>query len=226
MKKMMQAIQVPAPGAPFVLASLPVPEPSTDEVLIKVEACGICHGDALALEGNYPGLTYPVIPGHEVIGTIVEMGSLAASFWRSGQRVGVGWHGGHCGQCASCRRGDFWHCEHVRTTGLSRNGGYAEYLVAPSNVLVEIPAGIPSREGAPLLCAGNTVYAALKKSGAQGGDLVGIVGPGGARTSDGSNCKEPWLQDRRPDPRKGEGRPGKTLGGPPRHRYRRGGRRL
>jgi D-arabinose 1-dehydrogenase-like Zn-dependent alcohol dehydrogenase len=179
MKKMMQAIQVPSPGAPFVLASLPVPEPSTDEVLIKVEACGICHGDALALEGNYPGLTYPVIPGHEVIGTIVETGSLAASFWRSGQRVGVGWHGGHCGQCASCRRGDFWHCEHVRTTGLSRNGGYAEYLVAPSNVLVEIPAGIPSREGAPLLCAGNTVYAALKKSGAQGGDLVGIVGLGG-----------------------------------------------
>ena len=179
MKKMMQAIEVPAPGAAFELVSRPVPEPATDEVLLRVEACGICHGDALAMEGTYPGLTYPVIPGHEVIGTLVETGSLASFTWRPGQRVGVGWHGGHCGQCAPCRRGDFWHCDHVQTTGLTRNGGYAEFLVAPANVLVEIPEGIPSREGAPLLCAGNTVYAALKKSGAKGGDLVGIIGLGG-----------------------------------------------
>lgn len=179
MKKMMQAIQVPAPGAPFELVSRQVPEPATEEVLLRVEACGICHGDALALDGAYPGITYPVIPGHEVIGTIVETGSLASSYWRPGQRVGVGWHGGHCGQCPPCRKGDFWHCDQAKTTGLSRDGGYAEYLVVPANVLVGIPEGIPSREGAPLLCAGNTVYAALKKSGAKGGDLVGIIGLGG-----------------------------------------------
>lgn len=177
--KMMKAIQVTAPGSLFELVERPVPEPGADEVLLRVEACGICHGDALALEGNYPGLKYPVIPGHEVVGIVEQTGTLAASYWKRGQRVGVGWHGGHCGQCQACRRGDFWHCEHVLTTGLSRDGGYAEYLVAQSNVLVPVPDGFAPEEAAPILCAGNTVYSALKNSGAKGGDLVGVIGMGG-----------------------------------------------
>jgi D-arabinose 1-dehydrogenase-like Zn-dependent alcohol dehydrogenase len=175
---LMKAIQVSSPGADFELVHKEIPEPKENEVLIKVEACGICHGDAIAKEGHFPGIKYPRIPGHEVIGVIHKLGSHADG-WKLGSRVGVGWHGGHCLTCSACRRGDFWACENSLTTGISIDGGYAEYMIARSEVLVSIPDELNSIEGAPLLCAGRTTFGALKYSGAKGGDLVAIHGLGG-----------------------------------------------
>jgi propanol-preferring alcohol dehydrogenase len=174
----MKAIQVRAPGAEFQLVNIEIPEPQQHEVLIKVEACGICHGDVLVKEGLYPGLTYPRIPGHEVVGIINKLGS-ETQHWAVGQRVGIGWHGGHCGYCNACRNGEFGACEHGLVTGLSRDGGYAEYMTARMEVLTLIPEELGSVEAAPLLCAGRTTFGALKNSTGKGGDLVAIHGLGG-----------------------------------------------
>lgn len=176
---LMKAIQVEGPGTGFKHVQIEIPEPKANEVLIKVHACGVCHGESILTEGgHYPGLKYPRIPGHEVIGTIVTLGSDVLR-WEEGQRVGVGWHGGHCFKCAACQRGDFWACENSLTTGISTDGGYAEYMTAREEVLVEIPEEMDSVESAPILCAGRTTFSALKNSGAKGGDLVAIHGLGG-----------------------------------------------
>jgi D-arabinose 1-dehydrogenase-like Zn-dependent alcohol dehydrogenase len=175
---MMKAIQVSAPGAEFELVTREIPEPKDHEVLIRVEACGICHGDVLAKEGHFPGTSYPRIPGHEVIGVIASVG-VQVSKWKPGQRVGVGWHGGHCLTCSACRRGAFGACESALVTGLSMDGGYAEYMIARPEAMVRIPDELDSVEGAPLLCAGRTTFGALQSSAAKGGDLVAIHGLGG-----------------------------------------------
>jgi D-arabinose 1-dehydrogenase-like Zn-dependent alcohol dehydrogenase len=174
----MKAIQISAPGADFELVEREIPEPKAGELLIKVQACGVCHGEAILKGGHFPGLTYPRIPGHEVIGTISKCGS-EISGWQVGQRVGVGWHGGHCFQCPACRRGEFFACSSNLVTGITIDGGYAEYMVARCEAVVSIPQELDSIEGAPLLCAGRTVFGALKSSGARGGDLVAIHGIGG-----------------------------------------------
>jgi D-arabinose 1-dehydrogenase-like Zn-dependent alcohol dehydrogenase len=175
---MMKAIQIKAPGGDFELVQKEIPEPKANEVLIKVDACGVCHGDVLAREGHFPGITYPRTPGHEVVGVIEKLGSAVVS-WKVGERVGVGWHGGHCFQCSACRRGDYWACENSLTTGLSVDGGYAEHMVARSEVLAVIPKELGSVEAAPIICAGRTTFGALKGCGAKGGDLVAIQGFGG-----------------------------------------------
>jgi propanol-preferring alcohol dehydrogenase len=174
----MRAIQVSAPGADLELVKRDIPVPEENEVLIRVEACGICRGDALAKEGHWPGIKYPIIPGHEVVGVVEVLGS-QVSDWKIGQRVGVGWHGGHCFRCSACRRGDFAACEHSLTTGLSTDGGYAEYMAARSEVLVSLPDRLSPAETAPLLCAGRTTFGALQGSGAKGGELVAVHGLGG-----------------------------------------------
>jgi D-arabinose 1-dehydrogenase-like Zn-dependent alcohol dehydrogenase len=175
---LMKAIQVSAPGGDFELVQKEIPEPGNNEVLIKVEACGICHGDSVAKEGHFPGIKYPIIPGHEVVGIVDKTGSMITN-WKAGLRVGVGWHGGHCGQCSSCRRGEFGACENSLTTGLHLDGGYAEYMIARPEAIVNIPDELNATDAAPLLCAGRTTFGALKLSGAQGGDLVAIHGLGG-----------------------------------------------
>ena len=149
-----------------------------NEILIKVEACGVCHGEAVIKDGFFPGLTYPRIPGHEVVGTIAALGS-EAERWKVGDRVGVGWHGGHCGKCEQCLKGNFWGCRKSETTGITRDGGYAEYMTARADVAVSFPAELSSVEGAPLVCAGRTTFGALKYSGAQAGEVVAIHGLGG-----------------------------------------------
>ena len=174
----MKAVQVPAPGAAFELVNREIPEPRENEVLLQIDACGICHGDAVAKEGHFPGIVYPRVPGHEVVGVIRKTGASAAG-WKVGQRVGVGWRAGHCFQCGACRRGEFWACENAMTTGISTDGGYAEYMTARAEVLVAIPEVLSSVEAAPLLCGGSTSFGALRNSGAQGGDLVAIQGFGG-----------------------------------------------
>ncbi len=174
----MNAVQVRAPGAELELVRREIPRPGHGEVLLRVEACGVCHGDALAQEGKFPGLTYPRIPGREVVGSISQAGP-GVEGWEIGTRVGIGWHGGHCFKCRACRRGDFWACEKSLTTGLNVDGGYAEYMVAREEVLTPIPAELASLEAAPILCAGRTTFGALKGSGARPGDLVAIHGLGG-----------------------------------------------
>ena len=175
---LMKAMQVSAPGGDFKLVQKEIPEPREHEVLLKVQACGVCHGDAIVKEGYFPGLSYPRTPGHEVVGTIAKLGS-ESHYWRVGQRVGVGWRGGHCMHCRSCLKGDFWACESPLATGISSDGGYAEYMVARMEVLTAIPEELTSVEAAPLLCAGATTLGALKSSQAKGGDLVAIQGLGG-----------------------------------------------
>jgi D-arabinose 1-dehydrogenase-like Zn-dependent alcohol dehydrogenase len=155
-----------------------VPVSGPHEVLIKVEACGVCHGDAIPQQGSFPGLSYPRVPGHEVVGTIAELGSHVTG-WEVGSRVGVGWSGGHCMVCEACVAGRYQECDDPWTTGLSANGGYAEYVSARVSALVRIPSALSSVEAAPLLCAGGTTFSALKDSGAKGGDLVAIQGMGG-----------------------------------------------
>ncbi len=174
----MKAIQVKAPGADLELVEKEIPQPKEHEVLLKVHACGICHGDAIVKQGYFPGLQYPRTPGHEVVGTIVKMGS-ESHYWKIGQRVGVGWRGGHCLKCKSCLKGEFWACESPLATGISSDGGYAEYMVARMEVLTAIPDELTSVEAAPLLCAGATTLGALKSSTVKGGDLIAIQGFGG-----------------------------------------------
>ena len=174
----MKAMQVPKAGADFELVEKDIPTPGKNKVLIKVQACGICHSDQFTKEGAMPGIEYPRVPGHEVIGTVEKLGA-DVSLWEEGQRVGVGWHGGHCFECDACRRGDFISCENGKVTGISYDGGYAEYLVAPANAVATVPEALDSAEAAPLLCAGITTFNALRNSNLGPGDLVAIQGIGG-----------------------------------------------
>lgn len=170
--------QISRAGGDFELVERPLPQPGPGQARIKVEACGICHSDAFVKEGGFPGLVYPRVPGHEVIGRIDALGEHVQG-WQVGERAGVGWHGGHCGYCESCRRGDFITCAHEQVAGISYDGGYAEYMIAPVEALVRIPAALESAAAAPLLCAGITTYNALRHSGARAGDLVAVQGIGG-----------------------------------------------
>jgi D-arabinose 1-dehydrogenase-like Zn-dependent alcohol dehydrogenase len=174
----MKAIQVASPGAEFELVEREIPTPSAGHVRIRVQACGICHSDSLTKEGQWPGIKYPRVPGHEVAGVIDELG-VGVATWKKGQRVGVGWHGGHDGTCLSCRRGDFANCENELISGISYDGGYAEYMIAPVEALAAMPESLGAAEAAPLLCAGITTFNALRHSGALPGDLVAVQGIGG-----------------------------------------------
>jgi D-arabinose 1-dehydrogenase-like Zn-dependent alcohol dehydrogenase len=174
----MKAAQVPKPGADFEIIERQIPSPGAGEVRIKVQACGICHSDVLTKEGQWPGIQYPRVPGHEVAGIVDELGS-GVSEWKKGQRVGVGWHGGHDGTCRACRRGDFRNCQNLKVPGISYDGGYQQFMVAPAEALVTMPEGLGAAEAAPLLCAGITTYNALRRSGAMPGDLVAVQGIGG-----------------------------------------------
>ena len=174
----MRAVQVEKPGSPLELVERPVPEPGPGKVRIKVEACGICHSDSFVVEGTYPGIVYPRVPGHEIAGHIDAVGP-GVTAWRVGQRVGVGWHGGHCGVCANCRRGDYVLCVVGQVPGMAYDGGYADYMIAPIEALAAIPDDLAAVEAAPLLCAGITTFNSLRHSGARPGDLVAILGIGG-----------------------------------------------
>jgi D-arabinose 1-dehydrogenase-like Zn-dependent alcohol dehydrogenase len=174
----MKVAQVSKPGAAFQIEDREIPQPRTGEVRIKVHACGVCHSDVLTKEGLMPGIQYPRIPGHEVAGIIDELGP-GVSAWKKGQRVGVGWHGGHDNTCRECRRGDFRHCKNQKISGISYDGGYQEYMLAPVEALVAIPETLSDVEAAPLLCAGVTTFGALRSSGALPGDLVAVQGIGG-----------------------------------------------
>jgi D-arabinose 1-dehydrogenase-like Zn-dependent alcohol dehydrogenase len=176
--KKMRVMQVPAPGTPFQMAERAIPIPGPREVLIKVAACGICHSDAFVREGGWPGIEYPRVPGHEVTGTIEDIGADVAS-WAIGDLVGVGWHGGHCFICDRCRVGDFVTCRHAVVSGISTDGGYAEYMVARQEAVAAMPDGLDLVEAAPLLCAGLTTFNALRHAGASGGDVVAVQGLGG-----------------------------------------------
>jgi D-arabinose 1-dehydrogenase-like Zn-dependent alcohol dehydrogenase len=174
----MRVAQVPKPGADFQLVERDIPEPGPGHVRIKVHACGVCHSDVLTKDGLWPGIQFPRIPGHEVAGVIDEVGE-GVSAWTKGQRVGVGWHGGQDNTCRECRRGDFRNCQNLKIAGISYDGGYQEYMVAPIEALVSIPESLSDVDAAPLLCAGITTYNALRHSGALPGDLVAVEGIGG-----------------------------------------------
>ena len=174
----MKVAQVSKPGADFQIAEREIPAPGAGQVRIKVQACGVCHSDVLTKEGSWPGIQYPRVPGHEVAGIIDEVGA-GVSEWRKGQRVGVGWHGGHDGTCRECRRGDFRNCQNLQIPGISYDGGYQQYMVAPVDALVPMPETLGDAEAAPLLCAGITTYNSLRHSGALPGDLVAVQGIGG-----------------------------------------------
>jgi D-arabinose 1-dehydrogenase-like Zn-dependent alcohol dehydrogenase len=174
----MKVAQISKPGGDFEIVERAIPKPGAGQVLIKVQACGVCHSDSLTKEGYWPGIQYPRIPGHEVAGVIDEVGA-GVSAWKKGQRVGVGWHGGHDNTCRECRRGDFRNCKNAKIAGISYDGGYQQYMVAPVEALAAIPDGLSDADAAPLLCAGITTYNALRHSGALPGDLVAVLGIGG-----------------------------------------------
>jgi D-arabinose 1-dehydrogenase-like Zn-dependent alcohol dehydrogenase len=174
----MKVAQVPKPGADFEIVEREIPNPGAGHVRIRVHACGICHSDSLTKEGHWPGIQYPRVPGHEVAGVIDELGSGVIG-WKKGQRVGVGWHGGQDGTCIACRRGDFANCLNLKTPGISYDGGYQEYMIAPVEALAAIPESLDAAEAGPLLCAGITTFNALRHSGALPGDLVAVQGIGG-----------------------------------------------
>ena len=174
----MKVAQVPKAGADFQIVEREIPKPGVGQVRIKVQACGVCHSDVLTKEGSWPGIQYPRVPGHEVAGIIDEVGA-GVSAWKEGQRVGVGWHGGQDNTCRECRRGDFRNCRNLKIAGISYDGGYQQYMVAPVEALVAIPESLSDVEAAPLLCAGITTYNALRHSGALPGDLVAVQGIGG-----------------------------------------------
>ncbi len=174
----MKAAQIPKPGADFEIVEREVPQPTAGHVRIKVQACGVCHSDLFTKEGLWPGIQYPRVPGHEVAGVIDDVGA-GVTAWKKGQRVGVGWHGGQDNTCRACRRGDFRNCQNLKIAGISYDGGYQEYMVAPLEALVPIPDSLSDVEAAPLLCAGITTYNALRHSGAYPGDLVAVLGIGG-----------------------------------------------
>jgi D-arabinose 1-dehydrogenase-like Zn-dependent alcohol dehydrogenase len=174
----MKVVEVRQAGAPLELVERDVPEPGEGHVLIKIQACGICHSDVLTKEGAWPGLEFPRVPGHEIAGVIDSVGP-GVEGWAAGQRVGVGWHGGHCGKCEHCRQGDFVLCKFALVPGISYDGGYAEYMVAPIEALARIPDDLSDVDAAPLLCAGITTFNALRNSGARAGDVAAILGIGG-----------------------------------------------
>ena len=174
----MRVAQIPSPKRPFEMVERPIPQPTPGTVRIKVSACGVCHSDALVKEGLWPGIQYPRVPGHEISGTIDAVGEGVIG-WSPGQRVGVGWHGGYCGRCNSCRRGDLFACETQQVTGISFDGGYGEYMIAPASAVARFPDDLSPVDSAPLLCAGITTFNALRNSGARPGDLVAVLGLGG-----------------------------------------------
>ena len=174
----MKIAVVPKPRADFEIVEREIPKPGAGQVRIKVQACGVCHSDVLTKEGLWPGIQYPRVPGHEVVGIIDELGP-GVSEWNKGQRIGVGWHGGHDGTCRECRRGDFRNCVNLKIPGISYDGGYEQYMVAPVDALAAIPETLSNAEAAPLLCAGITTYNSLRHSGAMPGDLVAVLGIGG-----------------------------------------------
>lgn len=174
----MKVVQVGKPGGNFETVDRPTPDPGRGQVRIKVEACGICHSDLLVKEGYWPGIQYPRVPGHEIAGRIDAVGPDVTQ-WKPGQRVGVGWHGGHCFVCDPCRRGDFVQCRFEKITAISFDGGYGEYMIAPAEAVAAIPDGLKAEEAAPLLCAGITTFNVLRHSGATAGQLVAVQGIGG-----------------------------------------------
>jgi D-arabinose 1-dehydrogenase-like Zn-dependent alcohol dehydrogenase len=174
----MKVAQISKPGSDFEIVEREIPEPAAGQVRIKVHACGVCHSDVLVKEGAFPGIQYPRSPGHEVVGVIDDVGG-GVSEWKHGQRVGVGWHGGHDGTCLQCRRGDFGNCRNLKIAGIHYDGGYAQYMIAPAEALAAIPENLTDAEAAPLLCAGITTFNALRHSGASPGDLVAVQGVGG-----------------------------------------------
>jgi D-arabinose 1-dehydrogenase-like Zn-dependent alcohol dehydrogenase len=174
----MRSVQVSKANGPFEIVERDIPEPGAAQVRIKVQACGVCHSDSFTKEGLFPGIQYPRVPGHEIAGIIDKVGKDVTQ-WEPGQRVAVGWHGGHCGHCESCRRGDFVTCTYLQVPGISYDGGYADYMIAPIEALALIPEQLSAIEAAPLMCAGITTYNALRNSGARAGDVVAILGIGG-----------------------------------------------
>jgi D-arabinose 1-dehydrogenase-like Zn-dependent alcohol dehydrogenase len=174
----MRVAQVAEPKGPLELVELPVPEPGPGTVRIRVLACGICHSDSVTKDGLMPGIQYPRVPGHEVAGVIDAIGP-GVPGWEVGQRVGVGWNGGYCGYCDHCRRGEFFACVRGQVTGVTYDGGYGEYMVAPASAVALLPAGLPAIDAAPLMCAGLTTFNALRNSGARAGDVVAVLGLGG-----------------------------------------------
>jgi D-arabinose 1-dehydrogenase-like Zn-dependent alcohol dehydrogenase len=175
----MRAVQVSRPNGPLELVERDIPEPGAGAVRIKVQACGVCHSDSVTKEGLIPGIQYPRVPGHEIVGAIDALGPSVAG-WKVGQRVGVGWNGGYCGYCDPCRRGQFYGCQIAgQTTGVTYDGGYADYMVAPASALAAVPDGLSAEEAGPLMCAGLTTFNALRNSGARPGDLVAVLGVGG-----------------------------------------------
>jgi len=175
---LMKAVQIGQPRGGLEIVELEIPRPAFGQVRIKVQACGICHSDAFTKEGMWPGIQYPRVPGHEVVGVIDQVGERVLG-WKQGQRVGVGWHGGHDGTCLSCRRGDFANCRNLQVPGISYDGGYQQYMVAPQEALVPVPASMNGVEAAPLLCAGLTTFNSLRHAGAFPGELVAVQGVGG-----------------------------------------------
>ncbi|MGH7973387.1 MAG: alcohol dehydrogenase catalytic domain-containing protein, partial [Limisphaerales bacterium] len=176
--KAMRVAQIPAPKEKFEIVERPIPEPPPGTVRIKVAACGVCHSDVLVKEGLWPGIQYPRVPGHEVTGTIDAVGE-GVTGWRTGQLVGVGWHGGYCGRCEQCRRGNLFACVTQQVTGISFDGGYGEYMIAPVSAVARFPDGLSLVDAAPLLCAGITTFNALRNSGVRPGDVVAVLGLGG-----------------------------------------------
>jgi D-arabinose 1-dehydrogenase-like Zn-dependent alcohol dehydrogenase len=175
----MRAAQITRPGGPFELVERDIPQPAPGQVRIKVQACGVCHSDSLTKEGQWPGIQYPRVPGHEVVGVVDAVGAGVTQF-KPGQRAGVGWHGGHCGMCDNCRHGDFFGCTvALQVTGISFDGGYADYVVVPAVAVARVPDELSPVEAGPLMCAGITTYNALRNSGARGGDVVAVLGLGG-----------------------------------------------
>lgn len=174
----MRAAQISKPNSPFEIVEREIPKPSPGSVRIKIQACGICHSDSFTVEGLFPGIQYPRVPGHEIAGIIDEIGPGVVG-WKVGQKVGVGWNGGYCGHCLSCRHGDFNTCQYLQTPGLTYDGGYAEYMIAPANALALVPQELSPVEVGPLMCAGITTFNSLRNSEARPGDLVAILGVGG-----------------------------------------------
>jgi alcohol dehydrogenase/propanol-preferring alcohol dehydrogenase len=174
----MKVTQISKPGGDFELVEREIPQPKSGQIRVKVEACGVCHGDVLVKEGHWPGLKYPRVPGHEVAGRVDAVGD-GVTNWKQGDRVGIGWHGGHDFVCDQCRRGDFSMCTSRRATGIDFDGGYAEYMLAPAESLAAIPDELPVEEAGPLMCAGVTVFNALRNAGARAGEVVAVQGIGG-----------------------------------------------
>jgi D-arabinose 1-dehydrogenase-like Zn-dependent alcohol dehydrogenase len=174
----MRAAQVVRANGPFELVERAIPEPHSREVRVKVQACGLCHSDSFTKEGTWPGIEYPRVPGHEIAGVIDAVGAEVPD-WKPGQRVGVGWHGGHCGHCMACRRGDFVVCANAEISGITKDGGYADYVIMPFEALALIPDSLSPVEAGPIMCAGITTFNSLRNSGARAGDLVAILGLGG-----------------------------------------------